>query len=147
MNNLGQFHRASMMYAMDYNDRFPATLTALERYLEDPEVYTCRSDKWRNMAETITNITATTADQHCSYSLVTRDKSGASTASSSPSRMVLVCDKNGGEGNPTATGFGGNHNAEGGHVVRVDGAVKWVNKADWKETVLGGADLASLVGY
>ena len=147
MNNLGQFHKAMVLYAMDHDDRFPTNLVGLATYVEDPEVYICRSDKWRTAADSISNITAAVADDRCSYNMVRRDKAGAPVMASSVARLMIACDKDGGNGNVVSAGFGGNHGGDGGHVLRMDGAVKWVLKADWDEDIWGGADVSSVVGY
>jgi len=149
MNNLAQFGRAMVMYAMDNGDRYPSNLVALchENYIDNPELYKCRSDRWRTIAESATNITQSTADEYCSYNLVTRDRSGARLYSGLPSRTAIACDKNGEHGNVTGTEFGGNHGGDGGNVLYADGSVKWVKSGHWGPKRWGSADISSVVGY
>ena len=66
---------------------------------------------------------------------------------SSSANMMIACDKNGGAGSVTDAGFGGNHDGDGGHILRADGSVKWIPVAEWGASVWGGAHLASVAGY
>ena len=154
MNNLSQFGKGMAMYAMDHDESYPSNLVllAVEHYTENPRLYNCKSDRWRKQAKEIQEITADTADQYCSYNLVTReksanmDKAGAAVMAGSPSRMLLACDKDGENGNVTADSFGGNHE-NGGHVLRADFSVTWLRKDEWSTNAWYGADIASVVGY
>ena len=149
MNNLGQFGRALAIYAMDNDEFYPDTLIALahEGYAPDPALYKCRSDRSRTTAGAISAITAETADEHCSYNLVLEDIHGARLSAAAMPTIVVACDKDGANGNVTEDSFGGNHAGDGGHVVRADGAVKWVAADDWSNNIWGEADLASVAGY
>ena len=65
----------------------------------------------------------------------------------SPSTMMIACDKNGGSGNVTESGFGENHPKPGGNVLYGDSSVVWVPSDQWSSNTWGVADLSSLVGY
>ena len=149
MNNLSQIYKAMVMYGSDHDDAYPSNLVALVAvaYIDAAESLKCRSDRWRQVATTASNITAASANTYCSYNLMVKGGNGSPIAASSPSAVMLVCDKNGGNGNVTATGFGGNHRDEGGHVLQNNGAVKWIDAANWNTNIWGGADIASAVGY
>jgi prepilin-type N-terminal cleavage/methylation domain-containing protein len=149
MNNLYQFGRAMTMYAMDYDDRYPSNLVALSHagYVDTPELYKCRSDRLRMIADTVTNITRSAADEHCSYNLVTRDTRRTPLGPGMPSRTMMACDKDGDNGHVTADSFGGNHRGNGGSVLYGDCSVKYVKSTNWEPKRWGSADLSSVVGY
>jgi prepilin-type N-terminal cleavage/methylation domain-containing protein/prepilin-type processing-associated H-X9-DG protein len=148
MNNLSQFGKAMMMYAIDHEEAFPSNLTVLaQNYTRDPRLYKCRSDRARSVAGSVKDITPATADKHCSFNQVTKDTDGSPVTSSSQATMMLACDKDGPRGNVTARGFGGNHNGEGGNVLFGDGAVRWVETARWGSNIWDAADVNSVVGY
>ena len=147
MNNISQLYKLVMMYSMD-KDCYPSNIVELApRYLDDPELLKCRSDKWRKVAPSMAAIKADTADQYCSYDLVLKCTDGGLSAPSSESSMLLICDKNGGAGNVTEAGFGNNHKGEGGHVVYNSGAVKWLDTGNWNTNYWGGAAIDSVIGY
>jgi prepilin-type N-terminal cleavage/methylation domain-containing protein len=149
LNNLSQFGKMIIMYGMDHDGRCPSNLVALAEGggVIEPESLKCRSDRWRTVAPAITDITEATADTHCSYNLVTRGIDGAPLGSMSAGNTMLACDKDGERGNVTAKGFGGNHGGAGGNVLRMDGAARWVEKANWSSNVWVEADVGSVVGY
>jgi len=149
MNNLGQFGKALLMYAMDHNELYSTNLVELaaQGYVPEPQLFKCRSDKWRTAPTSIGDITSETADSHCSYNLLTRETDGSRTGGSSPFTMIVACDKNGGDGNVTASGFGGNHGGAGGAVLYGGGAVRWVPVSAWNSNAWGTADLDSVSGF
>lgn len=149
MNNLDQFGNALLMYAMDHNELYPTSLVELAAadYVPEPQLFKCRSDKWRTAPASIGDITAATADIHCSYNLVTREADGSQAGGSSPFTMMVACDKNGGDGNVTASGFGGNHGVAGGAVLYGGGSVRWVPASSWNTNAWGTADLDSVSGF
>ena len=148
MNNLSQFGKSMMMYAIDHEEAYPSNLTVLaQSYMRDPHSYKCRSDKARTVAGSVREITAGTADKYCSYNFVTRDTDGNPVASVSSPTMMLACDKDGSRGSVTAKGFGGNHSGDGGHALFGDGAVRWVETARWSSNIWDGADIGSVIGY
>lgn len=149
MNNLHQFGRAIAIYEMENEERYPSNLVALahDGYIDNPELFKCRSDRWRSVPETVTNITESTADDYCSYNLVTRDKSGARLGPGLPSRTMIACDKDGEHGSISDSGFGGNHGGDGGNVLYADSSVKWVRTKQWEPKRRGSADLSSVVGH
>ena len=149
MNNLHQFGRAMTMYAMDYGDRYPSNLVALAHagYVDTPELYKCRSDRWRSYTDTVTNITRNSADEYCSYNLVTRDTSRMPLGPGMPSRTAIAFDKDGENGDVTTDGFGGNHRGDGGNILYGDSSVKFVKKSQWEPKRWGSADLSSVVGH
>jgi len=148
-NNLKQIGQGLTMYSMDRDGRFPTNLTALasEKYITDPEIYRCRSDKWRGHTDDIEDLTSASAEDYCSYCFTTRTKDGGSITSGVEARTVIACDKNGEDGDVSKTAFGDNHNGDGGNVLYADGAVKFVRKGDWNEKRWGDADIHSMVGY
>ena len=149
MNNLAGIGKGLIMYSMDHAGAFPTNLLALTDggYVEEPEAFVCRSDRWRKAAPELAAINAGTADAYCSYNLVTHDRTGAWLNNSVSGRMLLACDKNGSDGNVTAAAFGGNHRAAGGNMLRADGSVRWVERAAWLPKLWDPADLASVAGY
>lgn len=148
MNNLSQFGKAMMMYAIDHDEAFPSNLTVLARtYTRDPHLYKCRSDRVRSVATSVKDITPASADKYCSFNLVTRDADGSPVTSSSPPTMMIACDKDGPHGNVTAGGFGGNHGGDGGNVLFGDGGVRWVETARWGSNIWDAADVGSVAGY
>jgi prepilin-type N-terminal cleavage/methylation domain-containing protein len=149
MNNLSQMHKALMMYASDHEDAYPTNIVMLmtSGYIDTPESLKCRSDKWRKVADSVSNITAATADTYCSYDLVTQGNDRSPVGGASPSAIMLICDKDGGNGNVTVSSFGRNHRDEGGHVLYNNGAVKWIGTDNWGSNTWGGASIASVVGY
>lgn len=148
MNNMKECHRAIFLFAMDHSEAFPTTLVSLatSKYMDDPEIFCCRSDKWRKAAPAITNLTAETANQYCSYNLFVKDADEMPLSPASPSMTLLLCDKNGGTGNVTVAGFGGNHKSAGGHVLKMSGAVRWINKEEWSNALVN-VDVDSVIGY
>ncbi len=148
-NNLSQFGKALAMYAMDHQDAYPDRLVKLSEagYAEVPDMFKCRSDRWRTIAETVTNITVGTADRYCSYDLVTREEGGGQVGSSSSARTLVLCDKDGQRGNVSEAGFGGNHRDRGGNVLYADGHAQWLESKEWTVKKWGGADLGSVVGF
>jgi hypothetical protein len=134
---------------MDHHERFPTNLASLAtgRYVPDPGIFRCRSDRTRNPLERLDDLTADTADTLCSYNLVCRDTDGENLGSSCLPTTMLACDKDGANGNVTDAGFGGNHAGDGGNVLRADGAVLWVREDEWQESTWGEADPNSVVGY
>jgi len=147
INNLGQIHKSMVMYSMEHQESYPSNLVSLARYLEEAEMLKCKSDKWRSIAGSITNITAATADKYCSYNMITKGTDNTVVSPSSPSSMVIACDKDGVNNNVTRTGFGHNHLGEGGFILLNCGSVKWMSAEEWPTNSLGGADLASVIGY
>lgn len=148
-NNLGQFGKALVMYASEHEEFYPSNLVALaeSRYMDDPGAFKCRSDKARQSADDVSNITETMADTYCSYNLATLDKNGQPLTGTARSSTLVASDKHGAKGNVTDSWFGGNHADRGGNVLRADGGVKWVEAPQWGPAVWGEADLTSLVGY
>jgi len=136
------------MYAMEHNDLFPSNMVVLSsEYLPDPESYKCRSDRVRQIADSVQDITSATADQYCSYNLVVRDLDGLSIGSSWPANIMVACDKDGLNGNVSENGFGGNHGDDGGNILRGDGSAKWIDVDRWSTNIWGEADLAELSGF
>jgi prepilin-type N-terminal cleavage/methylation domain-containing protein len=133
-NNLRQIVYAIKMYANDNEEEYPTSfMPGLSGYnVDNPRIYKCPSDKLTR-STTYSNMTEKT----CSYNLVIGEKAGETNMSDSvTSGLMLACDKNTTERDTpvdvTASGFGGNHE-KGGHVLSVDGSVKWVNAKKWKD--------------
>ncbi|NQU38558.1 MAG: type II secretion system protein [Lentisphaerae bacterium] len=148
LNNLKQVGASLTMYAMEHDDSFPSNMVALTReYLPDPESFKCRSDRAREVAEFTRDITDSTADQYCSYNLITRDTDGIRVGASWPANIMVACDKDGAQGNITAAGFGGNHAGDGGNILRGDGSAKWIDVEKWSTNIWGEADLAEVSGF
>ena len=149
LSNIRGLGQASAIYAMDNDQRFPTNLLGLakQRFVEDPELFRCKGDPVRTVAESVDDINAATADTYCSYLLITKDNTGNSMGSSSSPRTMLITEKNGISNSVSETMFGGNHQGQGGHVVRCDASVKWVTIDKWTSNVWGAADLSSAVGY
>jgi prepilin-type N-terminal cleavage/methylation domain-containing protein/prepilin-type processing-associated H-X9-DG protein len=148
-NNLSQLGKATFMFALQNDDRFPSNLVSLvdEGYIDNVKVFTCRSDECRKSPEDEDQIGEQYADQHCSYSLFTEQTNGVSMSASVRSTTMLICDKDGGEGNVNGDNFGGNHKGKGGNVVFVDGSVRWVRAREWNKKVWQEADPESAIGY
>jgi prepilin-type N-terminal cleavage/methylation domain-containing protein len=148
-NNLSQFGKALFLYAMDNDEFFAETIVDLAKngYADNVELFKCKSDKWRTVAASIGDIDEGNADVHCSYNLVTADVDGGKLTSSSPSTMLLMCDKDGAQGSVTASGFGGNHEKKGGNVLHGDGSVRFRAASKWGTNIWGIADIGSVVGY
>jgi len=137
------------MYSMDRDGRFPTNLTALasENYITDPEIYRCRSDKWRKDTDEIEILKSAGAEEFCSYCFTTRTTDGGRITSSVRARTAIACDKSGEDDAVSRTAFGGNHNGDGGNVLYADGAVRFVRTGDWNEKRWGDADIGSMIGY
>lgn len=148
-NNLAQFGRAWMIYAMDHEDVAPSNLLMLatNKYANDAALFKCRSDRTRKPTELVSDITAPNADTYCSYNLVTKDTDGNRLSASIPPNMMVACDKDGARGKVTATGFGGNHDKAGANILRGDCSVRWIETESWSSNLWNGADLATVVGY
>lgn len=149
LSNIRSLGQASAIYAMDNDQRFPTNLLALvqQKFVEDPAILRCKGDPVRTVAESLADISAATADTYCSYLLITKDNTGRSLGSSSSPMMMLITEKNGISNTVSETLFGGNHQGQGGHVVRCDASVKWVPINKWTSNVWRTADLSSAVGY
>lgn len=133
MSNLSQFGKALAMYSMDHDERYPGEIVDLEKYADNPRLFKCKSDR-RTVADTIADITDGTM---CSYLMCTNDADGEPITAASSSDMFVMSDKDGGTGaadgtldDTSADGFGGNHQDDGGNVLRVDGSVEWINRLE-----------------
>jgi prepilin-type N-terminal cleavage/methylation domain-containing protein len=148
LNNLKQLGASLTMYAMEHDDSFPTNMVVLSsEYLPDPESFKCRSDRARQIAESVQEITSSTADQYCSYNLATHDLDGTPIGSSWPANIMVACDKDGANGNVTESSFGGNHAGDGGNILRGDGSAKWIDVGRWSTNIWGEADLAAVSGF
>ncbi|MFO7870417.1 MAG: DUF1559 domain-containing protein [Kiritimatiellia bacterium] len=160
MNNLSQWGKVFIMYSMDHNEDFPGHLKMLSPdFIDTERLYVCPSDRTRTTASNITDIVNISADadghKYVSYNLFTEDSSGQSITAASGSGVALACDKDGPDDNVTdvADGFGGNHDGDGGNILRCGGSVEWVNtKEDWEDAgdrtnTLHGASFDNIAAY
>ncbi|MCK5850484.1 MAG: DUF1559 domain-containing protein [Kiritimatiellae bacterium] len=138
MSNLSQFGKALAMYSMDRDESYPSHITGLQKYVDNPKLFKCKSDE-RTVAD---NVGAITDGLNCSYLLFTTNDTKRITAATD-SDVLVMCDKNGGstvaDGTLVAgaTGFGENHQGDGGNALYIDGSVVWINT---KETKKGWVD-------
>ena len=145
MSNLSQFGKALAMYSMDNSELYPQHLVDLQEFVDNPKLFKCKSDGNRTVAPDVSSITATTANAWCSYNMFTNSGGAGGTriTASSPSDMMVVCDKNGASNDvldtvtPVEDGFGGNHQGSGGNTLYVDGSVSWVNDNGWTGALAG----------
>jgi prepilin-type N-terminal cleavage/methylation domain-containing protein/prepilin-type processing-associated H-X9-DG protein len=149
MNNLAQIGKALVMYSMDNDESFPTNFYELgSEYVSQPKLFVCKSDV-RQPATTVSQ--SDMLADNCSYFLVTADSDGTPVSASSAANMLLAGDKDGANGLPTTTSWGGNHADKGGNCLYVDGSVVWINRGDGADewpgsqltNLLGNADLAS----
>ena len=119
----------------------------LEGYLVTSPTGRAAAIRAREIAESVGDITSATADQYCSYDLVTLDQDGISIGSSWPANIMVACDKDGSNGDVTETSFGGNHGGDGGNILRGDGSAKWISADRWSTNIWGEADLAAVSGF
>ena len=149
MNNMRSLGQMSVLYAMDHDEQYPTNLIELARseHDDDPSLFRCKGDPARRVAESTADINADTADTYCSYILIREDSMGTTLGASSSPRVMLITEKSGVSNTVSATSFGGNHQNQGGHVVRCDASIKWVTIEKWTSNVWGSADLSSAVGY
>lgn len=149
LNNTKEFGKALILYAMDNDEQYPSNLIQLakSKYADDPGLYRCKGDPARRTADYTSQIDASSADTYCSYVLITKDASGNSTGSGSDPTMMILTDKNGISNGVSASAFGGNHQGQGGNVLRCDASAKWVTVDKWTSNIWGLADLSSTVGF
>ncbi len=120
--NLKSLGQLVSLYTMDNGENFPSSLAAaLAPYNKSAKLYVCPSDSYRSATNTTENVGA----ENCSYYLVYKQSSSASSE-------MQACDKNGDE-DIGAAAFGGNHNKDGGNLLYVDGSVVWVKTAEWTD--------------
>lgn len=136
-SNLSALGKSMAIYSMDKDERYPyafnpvTTNDSLQEYAAATRIYVCPSDSLSSPADKFIDITAT----NCSYVLVYR------AAGANPSAMHAF-DKNAMDSagaevsdhavTKVATGWGGNHGAEGGNMLYVDGSVTWISSEDWQ---------------
>lgn len=102
-NNLRQISLALHSYAADKDEKFPPGLGALyPDYIKDETVYDCPSSKNRG-----------TPDKP-DYDYVT------GLVESAPQNEVIVYDMD------------GNHKNQGKNILRINGSIEWVSKAQGK---------------
>jgi prepilin-type N-terminal cleavage/methylation domain-containing protein len=148
-NNLSQFGKALVMYGSDHDETFPSNLVflAIANYASEPALFKCKSDRTRKATELVSDITAPAADTYCSYNLVLKDQDGNPLGSSIAPTMLIACDKDGSKNNVTSGSFGGNHNKEGGNILRGDSSVRWIDSTRWSSNTWNSADLTSVAGF
>ena len=149
MNNMRELGHALALYAMDNDELYPSNIIQLarRRYADDPGLYRCKGDTARRTADTTSQIDAGSADIYCSYIMITKDTDGSIAGPGSDPTMMILTDKNGASNTIGAAAFGGNHQGDGGNVLRCDASAKWVTVEKWSSNIWGKADLASAVGY
>lgn len=122
MNNLSQLGKSMKMYSMDNGEAFPAKLTNLAGYTDNPKLFLCPSDTLKAVAPSVGQI----GNTNCSYEY------NVGLTEGSPSTNWHVADKNGGAvllgaANSYGHVWGGNHGDKGGNILYVDGSVLWSN--------------------
>ncbi len=126
MSNLKQIGLASKMYSTDNNESFPTNFNpGLAGYADSPKLYKCPSDA-NSIGRAAGPVEFDKMDAaDCSYALAVTYKGGKPISESSPSTLMMACDKD--EDDVfTGTAFGGNHAGEGGNILYIDGSVTWV---------------------
>jgi len=142
VNNLKQFGTALYLYEGEA-DGWPTTLTNLQKYANAPKLFVCKSDRARQAAPKISDITET----NCSYVylsnyqssdigsyVVAFDKPGDSTET----LAIWTDDEELLAGTPPdrADAWGGIHRGDGGNALFIDGHAEWVAAGDGNITNL-----------
>jgi len=151
MSNLSQFGKALAMYSMDHGEDFPSHLTEMQEFVDNPKLFVCKSDPFRDWATSVPAISNDLAndsdDDFCSYNLfLTNEAGNAAITAASKSATMVICDKDGAS-DVGLTNFGGNHADSGGNTLYVDGSVSWVNDDGNWTNALGGAGVDYVTGY
>ncbi|MCX7591611.1 MAG: DUF1559 domain-containing protein [Kiritimatiellae bacterium] len=134
MNNLKQVGLGLRMYSADHDEKFPASIKSIKKYVYDKaKTMVCPSSPSEVAAETFDKMTSTNVSYSYRYQL--RNPAGQyvrMTESTDPNTCIMV-EKNGGKHSNPPTEWGGNHKNEGGNILFVDGHVEWYNKEDKKD--------------
>lgn len=123
--NIKKLGQALLMYAIDYNERFPSTLQHLYGdYIFSPATFWCPSDK-DSKPLTINN---NEIDAENSARISYQYSSGFGV--NDDPKLPLIWDNG-------CSGSLDNHGNEGGHVFYLDGRVEWVPAKEWENPVHG----------
>ncbi len=132
LNNFKQIGLGLRMYSGDNREQFPSSFTNLSPYVGSNSVALFRCPSAKGNPAQPAAVSALT-EQWCSYNI----RPGMSE-SDAPS-MVIALDKNGSNDvTQAASGFGGNHNGDGGNMLFIDSHVEWLNGSSITVTNIGG---------
>lgn len=136
MSNMRQVGLSLRMYSSDHDERFPKYLYSIHKYIyEKAKLLKCPSQEGDG-ADRFMDVEPANVSYSYRHSLRESDDPAA----------CLLVEENGidtGDGIPAdiagatpaqeATGWGGNHNGDGGNILFIDGHVEWFNASDENE--------------